>query len=302
MIVVRLMGGLGNQMFQYAAGLRLALHRRTSLRLDTTSLLDRTKEDHTHREFGLSAFGVSAKYASSAEIQSFQRVLQPSQGDLRGRLQAVLFKRRYYREDGLQFHPEVLELPRNTYLDGFFQNEKYFVDIPEQVRRCFALSPESLELAADSRSIASQVNDSSTICVHVRRGDYVTNPQYSDFHGVCSIKYYQDAVNELRRKGATGRAFVFSDDPIWCKTHFSPADGFTVIGAEHSGRHSTTHLWLMSLCNHFVIANSSFGWWAAWLGNRTGKLVCRPSPWFKTALLGGEEICPSPWSKIPRHL
>lgn len=294
------MGGLGNQMFQYAAGLQLATRHKTTLKLDLTFLLDRTpRENFTYRDFDLVIFNLPAEIASPAEVRRFRRVADLASRTVLERVADKLTKRHYYLERSPAFDARVLDLSDETYLEGYFQNERYFAGIEVDIRKRFRLMPDESKLPAGTRRLADEIRASRGTCLHVRRGDYVNNPVTMRYHGFCGLDYYQRALDKLRSMKTVHRVFVFSDDPGWCCEYFKLADGFTVVGQEHAGPHASTHLWLMTLCRHFLIANSSFGWWAAWLSESPDKTVIRPSPWFQASEMREFDICPPGWLSIP---
>jgi hypothetical protein len=297
MIIVCFKGGLGNQMFQYAAGLRLAKHHNTVLKLDLAFLLDRTQRGFTSRDFDLAIFDPSESEAAADEVQQFRLA---SKGRLK-KFVSKLMRRHYHLEKHLAFDPNVLDLPDDTYLEGFFQDERYFADIAQTIRERFRLAPDEAKLSVETQHIADEIRSRHGICLHVRRGDYVTNPTASKIHGCCSLDYYNNALKELRLREADGPVFVFSDDTAWCRENFKESAEFIVVGNEHAGPRSSTHFWLMSLCHNFVISNSSFSWWAAWLGQRSGSIICCPTPWFEDAEFTNPEICPGSWTKIPKY-
>jgi hypothetical protein len=299
MIVVRLMGGLGNQMFQYAAGLRLAYRHQTELKLDLSFLLDRSpRENFAYRNFDLVVFNFPILRASPEEVRQF-RCLRPSGSrNFLRRIANKLTRRHYYFEHHLAFDPRVLELPDQTYLEGYFQNENYFSDIEQMVRRSFRLAPDESKLPLATRSLAEEIRADNAICLHVRRGDYVTNPVVNRYHGICSLDYYERGLAKLRSLQAIGKIFVFSDDEDWCRENFIDAAQFEIVGNEHAGPRASTHLWLMTLCKHFLIPNSSFSWWAAWLSDSPKKVVVRPSHWLQARESIDVDVCPPPWIKI----
>jgi hypothetical protein len=299
MIVVRLMGGLGNQMFQYAAGLRLARRHRTELKLDLSFLLDRTPREHAvYRDFDLSIFNFPTSTASAEEVRQFRSLKPSGSRNFIRHFANKLTGRHYYFEHHLSFDPRVLELPDETYLEGYFQNEMYFSDIEKRIRQLFRLAPNEFKLPAATRRLAGEILGGDAVCMHVRRADYVTNPLFNRSHGVCSLDYYERGLAKLRSLGVSGRIFVFSDHDSWCRENFRDAARFTVVGNEHAGPHASIHFWLMTLCRHFLIANSSFSWWAAWLSDNTRKIVVRPRQWLQAPEWKDIDICPPAWIRV----
>jgi hypothetical protein len=299
MIVVRLMGGLGNQMFQYAAGLRLAHRHQTELKLDLSFLMDRTPyENFTYRDFDLVVFNFPISRASEEEVRQFRRLRESGSRNFLRRIANKMTRRHYYFEHHLAFDSRVLELPDQTYLEGYFQNENYFSDLEQMVRQRFRLAPDEPKLPAATRRLADEIRTNDVVCLHVRRADYVTNPVVNRCLGVCSLDYYERGLAKLRSLGVSGKIFVFSDDEDWCRENFIDASQFEIVGNEHAGPRASTHLWLMTLCRYFLIPNSSFSWWAAWLSDRPGKVVVRPSQWLQARESIDVDICPLPWIKI----
>jgi len=299
MIVVRVMGGLGNQMFQYAAGLRLAHSHQTELKLDLSFLLDRSpRENFTYRDLDLVVFNFPITTASPEEVRQFQRLRSSGSRNLLRRIANKMRRRHYYVEKHLGCDRSVLELPNDTYLDGYFQHENYFSDIDHIIRDRFRLAPDESRLPTATRRLADKIRLDDAVCLHVRRADYVTNAFINRIHGICSLDYYERGLAKLRSLGVSGRVFVFSDDEQWCRDNFIDASQFEIVGDEHAGPRASTHLWLMILCRHFLISNSSFSWWAAWLSNHPGKVVVRPSQWLRARESLNVDICPAPWIKI----
>ena len=299
MIIVRLMGGLGNQMFQYAAGLRLAHRHQTELKLDLSFLLDRSpRENFVYRDFDLVAFNFPISIASPEEVRQFRRLRDSGSRNVLRRIANKLTRRHYYFEHHLAFDPSVLDLPDETYLEGYFQNESYFSDIEPMIRERFRLTPDESKLLPATRRIAKKIRTDHAVCLHVRRADYVTNAITNRYHGVCSVDYYQRGLTKLRSLEATGKTYVFSDDEDWCRETFTDTSQFEIVGNEHAGPRASTHLWLMTLCRHFLIPNSSFSWWAAWLSDSPKKVVVRPSQWLQARESIDVDICPPRWIKI----
>jgi hypothetical protein len=300
MIIVRLMGGLGNQMFQYAAALRLAMKHRTKLKLDCTFLMDRTPRKHfTYRDFDLGIFGFPVEPAIPMEVRRFRRLIERNTRTLSERIADRFVRRTAFLEKGPFFDHRILQLPDETYLEGYFQDERYFADIGPAVRERFRVAPDEATLPVDTRRLATQIQAANSVCIHVRRGDYASDPVIGSVHGLCRPDYYERGLAEVRKRSRAGPIFVFSDDEIWCRSHFAGIPDTTVVGREHAGPKASTHLWLMTLCRHFIIANSSFSWWAAWLSDSANKVVVRPTPWFQSPIYQQADICPPAWITVP---
>ncbi len=295
MIAVKLMGGLGNQMFQYAAARSLALEKGTWVYLDPSFLYEDSKGRWTQRDYELDIFNIQYKFERSGRIR-FLRSLNTK--SLRTRISDSPFwifpYRNFYQADHA-FHPELFNYPKNTYLHGYFQSEKYFVAHQAQIRKGFEFLEPAKERNAE---VLKQIRETMAISVHVRRGDYVSLAAASEFHGLMGVDYYKAAVEHiLHGENFSPTFFVFSDDPQWVKENIK-LDGETVYVDWNSGKQSFEDMRLMSNCKHHVIANSSFSWWGAWLNPSQSKKVVAPRHWFNDAALSDNDIIPASWTRL----
>lgn len=290
MIVVKLQGGLGNQMFQYAAGKCLAEKRHTQVKVDGTFLKADPKGAYTKRHFELDIFEAEIRVAAEPELAPFYRTVHHRLlRNLQNKM-PFLFRHRYYDERQIAFDPSFFDLPKDAYLDGYFQSELYFRDIAGIIRREFTFKGP---MPAACEAWLQKINASNSVSVHIRRGDYVSNPADTTFHGTCPPAYYEAALAHIAASQKNTELFVFSDDLDWCKknllfrqpTHFVS----TGLGANH------WDMLLMSTCRHQVIANSSFSWWGAWLNHKPGKIVVAPKAWFGAAHMNQNDIIPADW-------
>jgi hypothetical protein len=289
MIIVKLMGGLGNQMFQYAAGRRLAYLRRTDLKLDLTWFENIMAVD-TKRRYELGAFNIQEQVASAEEAGRLR------EGLLLRRF-GFLFpfrKQRHILEQHYHFDPDILQLPDNVYLEGYWQSPKYFYDIQDIIRAEFTVrsGPD-----AGNRRMAEEIAGAESVAIHVRRGDYVSSPAISSRHGTCSMEYYQTAVKTIIGRVVQPHFFVFSDDPAWAKENLSLTGPKTVIG-QNGPDHAYEDMRLMSLCKHHIIANSSFSWWGAWLCRNPDKVVIAPQQWFQDKNINTGDLIPAQWTRL----
>jgi hypothetical protein len=285
------MGGLGNQMFQYAAGRCLSYLHRTELKLDRSFLKIDPKDQYTRRDFALDVYNINATIASDSDIEPF---LPLDKGKIRNTLQRklpIMFFRAVINESGHAFHKEFYSYPKNLYLNGFWQSEKYFEPVKELLVKEFSLKEKLHDANAE---LGNKINTCNSASLHVRRGDYVTNKETQAYHGVCSIEYYQKAIAYLKIKGEIDHLFVFSDDVDWAKGNLKSDIAITVIDLNNPGY---LDMYLMSLCKHNIIANSSFSWWGAWLNQNSDKIVIAPNKWFANGQLT-PDIYPSGWVKL----
>jgi hypothetical protein len=293
MIIVKLMGGLGNQMFQYAAAKRLALANHTTLKLDTSFLRDRTvRENFTFRKYALEPFVLNANIATRKEIDKYSR--RPLFSARFDKIVYCLNPHYYYSEKQFNFNPDVLELCKNTYLDGYFQSEKYFIDYQDQIRNDFTFSDIPNEA---SLKLIDEIAKTNSVAVHIRRGDYVSNSLTNQYHGICSLNYYLEGIKYLKSKLIDPFFFFFSDDMTWVKQNFSSSLVIHYVEVNDNSN-GCNDLRLMSLCRHNVIANSSFSWWGAWLNCNPEKIIIAPRKWFTDDKIQSEDIIPEKWIRI----
>ncbi len=273
MITVNIKGGLGNQMFQYACGRALALKNNDSLRF--------TRSENTGditRPFSLTAFDIKGEVVAEKSVPSYLRILSK-------------LRQKVTREFYVNFQPSILNKKGDVYLDGYFQSEKYFIDYADVIRQDFSLKGP---LGETADSIAAQIRSGANpISLHVRRGDYLKEP---DFKGIANEEYYANAVKHVTEKVNHPQFFIFSDDIGWCKDNLSlPADSVFV---SNSDLKDYEELVLMSLCKHHIIANSSFSWWGAWLGLNPEKIVVAPKRWSNNHENWYRDIIPTTWTRL----
>lgn len=288
------MGGLGNQMFQYAAARALALDKDTWVYLDPSFLHEDSKGRWTQREYELGVFNIHYKFERSGRI-NFLRSLNLKSYMKRMSDSKLWFLpyRNFYQSDH-RYHPEICEYPKNTYLHGYFQSEKYFIHHDAQIRKDF----EFLEPAKGRNAeLLDKIRNSVSVSVHVRRGDYVTLAAASAFHGLMGMEYYQSGIELIASKiNLPLNYFVFSDDPEWARANLQ-FHGETTFVDWNSGKSGFEDMRLMSNCKHHIIANSSFSWWGAWLNPSKEKIVVAPKQWF-TDGSAQDDIIPDSWLKL----
>jgi len=289
MIIVRLKGGLGNQMFEYALGRVLSLKNNTELLLDL-SFLKRNLPNITKRSFDLDVFNIKAKIADTSEIPFYFKF--PPNNTFR-KLAETLRKTFHIRgqERGFSFDPSVLSLSGDVCLDGYWQSPKYFGGFEEVIRNDFTLKNEP---AQNIKALADEISKTNSLCIHVRRGDYVANA----FHEVVNNEYYQRGIQYIKGKSPIERIYVFSDDIGWCKDNLTFEFPVVFVEESYAGEKGEGHMYLMSLCQNFIIANSSFSWWAAWLSTRENKIVICPQQWFADPVMDSSDLIPREWVRI----
>ena len=281
MIIVKLKGGLGNQMFQYACGRAISVQLGVPLALDISWF-----RDVSDRRFTLDQFNIQARIALEDEIAKANSSLQKAFDFFRTHKHVVIEKDQH-------FNPRVLETPDNAYLDGYWQSERYFLPITGKLLNEFGLKVPFSSYAAD---FARLMGDSNSISIHIRRGDYVNNPKFAAVHGALPVTYYEKAMKLIEQRVDNPRYFLFSDDPEWAEEHISSRYKIDIV----SGSNATEgeELSLMSLCKHHIIANSSFSWWGAWLNQKQDKIVIVPKQWFVDPNRSMPDLIPGTWIQL----
>jgi|26BtaG_2_1085354.scaffolds.fasta_scaffold07878_3 hypothetical protein len=283
MIITRLHGRLGNQMFQYAAGRALADRAGVPLALDSRGAILRGEGVLT-RVFDL-------ELADPVHLPPLKQTNPLRYAIWRGIGQKVGAKPYFRRERGLGYNPAFEDWGDNSYLHGYWQSQKYFQNSAERIRSDFTFPAFSNQQNAE---MAARIAESTAISLHVRRGDYLTFAA----HVLCDQAYYDAALAKVL-DGLQGDpiVYVFSDDPQWAKDNLSlPCEKVVV---DFNGPETDFEdMRLMSLCQHNVIGNSSFSWWAAWLNQTPGRRVAGPAKWFGDPKLSNPDIFPHDWLRI----
>ncbi|MGA1868153.1 MAG: alpha-1,2-fucosyltransferase [bacterium] len=291
MIIVKLIGGLGNQMFQYAAGRRLSHVLGHDLKLDISGF-----EKYSLRTYHLNVFNTEENFATADEIADLK-------GQRQRKVKCVLkfMKRRqrksaptYVKEKHFHFDPGVLNLQKGVYLEGYWQSEKYFIDIKTLIQREFTIKvPQTIK----NRELSKIIDSCESISLHVRRGDLINNPHTRLFHGTCDLDYYSRSTDYISQIVKHPHFFIFSDSPEWVRNNLHLT--YPAILIEHNTPNKCYEdLRLMSQCKHHIVANSSFSWWGAWLGKNKNKIVIAPEKWFNTQECDTKDLLPTGWVRL----
>lgn len=293
MILIRLSGGLGNQMFQYSIGRYLALKHKTELKYDDGFFEFKNDFNSTKRNFELNIFNTQINKATKNELNLFLK-----KGRIQKRLESLFpfFERHHILNEKFHpFDPTVLNSKNNTYLNGYWQSEKYFNSVREVLLSDFTLKAQVQD---KNQLLSEKCKSNNTLAIHIRRGDYVSKAENKEYHGVCSLDYYYSALELIKSKiHSTPEIYVFSDDEKWVKENFKPEQSYTMVDVNKE-KDSYYDLYLMSLCNHNIIANSSFSWWGAWLNSHNNKIVIAPKQWFATTKIDSSQIVPENWIRL----
>ena len=287
MIVVYLQGGLGNQLFQYAFGRYLSLRYQTELLIDPY-WFGHPRPGETPRTLDIFDFNINARLADLQQQLKWRKLRSRYLGFV-----SWMMPLRLVRESGSCIDRVLLDVNDDSYLIGFWQSERYFSEIRDFLLT--EIQPFS-PLFADLLSLSNQIQSCQSVSVHVRRGDYVTSASANGFHGVCDLAYYKAAIKYMALHIDTPVFYVFTDDPDWAKNNLEIPYPVCFV-SDLLSLCSWQDLWLLSRCNHHIIANSSFSWWGAWLSANPGKVVIAPRQWFASTPLPAD-LLPEAWVKL----
>lgn len=290
MKIVKIIGGLGNQMFQYALAMALKKNfTEEEVKLDIHCF----KGYRKHQGFEIDkVFGNKfnlASYCDTAKVAYPYFNFQSWRFGSR-----ILPNRRYMISEDTTFRmmPQAIINPNYKYYDGYWQHEEYFEDIHQDIVNAFKFKEFEDKRNKD---LAIRLSDNNSVSIHIRKGDYIKDRL---FKGTCGIEYYQKAIDEINKKTVPALFCIFSDDIHWCKENIEPLlNGKETIYVDwNTGHENYRDIQLMTKCKHNIIANSSFSWWGAWLNNSNGKIVIAPKRWYNTK----EKVSPAAnsWIKL----
>ncbi len=272
-------------MFQYAAGRALSCRLGVSLGLDNYTSTKNIIPHHFHH------LNIKVKKIPNNLIPPRKK----SNLFLWSLWRLGLRRPKIFHQGGLSYNPKIGKVTDNSYLIGYWQSESFFQDCKDIIKSDFEFisSPKLQNL--DTYQEISETQ--STISLHIRRGDYLTGKDESIF-GMCSQEYYDKSVIWIAEHcQITPTVFVFSDDPVWVAENFKLPFRTRVIG-HNSPENAIEDLRLMTICNHHVIANSSFSWWGAWLGKNKRKIIVAPDRWFSNPKYSNPNIYCKNWVRI----
>lgn len=273
MIIIEVMGGLGNQMQQYALYQKMKSLGKEA-KLDVSWFFDENKQK-------------SVLAARSLELEWFDHLPMEccteqekrallGKGGFFGKVKKKLLPGtdRHFQETGM-YHPEIFELD-NAYLSGFWACEKYYADILPKLRELIVFpKQETGETARRNRDLMERMGKEISVSLHIRRGDYLDPENAAMFGGICTDAYYEAAVRFIRERFPEAHFYVFSDDPDYAKERYREPD-FTVVDW-NTGKNSLFDMQLMSCCKHNICANSTFSFWGARLNPSKDKIMIRPA-------------------------
>ncbi len=293
MIIVKLFGGVGNQMFQYAAGRSLALKNNCELKLDIThfdTLI--LPNDLPYRSFDLSIFDLDPFLCTEEEIKKFNYNTNSFLEKGFRKVKNVFSKYTTVCEPYFHFYEDFLKNSGNVYIDGYWQSEKYFKHIEQIIRNDFKIKTT---LNAEGLTILEKIKNTNSVCVNIRRQELASNKYSTQFVG---LDYLNNAIEAISKKEINPHFFIFSDELSWVKENIKIDYQFTIVEESLYGDKYRDCLFLMSSCKHFIIPNSTFGWWAAWLSGIEKKVVITPNKWFTDNTKDTRDLIPEEWIKL----
>lgn len=278
-------------MFQYAFGYALSQHCDQPLNLDLS-----TFESYELRNYALEPFNFKVDFATLEEVNHFKNPPK----SLVQRLLSKVAKdspSSFYQEPFFHFDPNALQIRKDTFFVGYWQSEKYFLNYREDLLKQFTLPAP---LSDKAQKIKDQILDSTSVSLHIRRGDYVSDSKTKAVHGVCSLEYYKKGMERIQNTDPDATFFIFSDDLAWAKENLDFINKIKFVGLDKNAP-DQEEVYLMSQCKHNIIANSSFSWWGAWLNENKGKIIIAPKQWFQDDAKDTKDLIPDSWVRIWVH-
>ena len=292
MITIRLKGGLGNQMFQYAFAKGIAHSLNTDFQIDCSLLLDRARgKDMVYRDYDLDILNVRENFSiRPSNLRMLYKIHSSKVGKvMRGR---ILSGKSYIKEKHFHVDQDLLKnLIDGALYDGWWQSPQYFSHIEKELREDFVLKIQPLE---SSVSILDRIKRVNSVCLNVRRTDFVANKTLN----TTNQKYFIEAASHMASLVESPVFFIFSDDIDWCRENIKLDYPFEIVDHEMKGFKFSNYMRLMISCHHFIIPNSSFAWWAAWLNEELDKKVIAPQTWFNDTTINTNDLVPKSWIRL----
>lgn len=277
-LIITLKGGFGNQLFQIVNGISLSKKFNKKLIIDISSFSKLNSYKNTKRNYELGILNL--KYKKIYYLAFFYKFYSKFSNKII-----------HLKEKNFNFNKILLDNDKSYLIDGYWQSYKYF----EKDFSFIFNSLENIKKKINLNSFYKDLLRSNSVCVHIRRGDYITNPNTKQFHGICEIDYYEKAISYIYSKIPDANFYFFSDDINFLKKNYANKKNFKIIS--NSKFNFIEEFVLMLSCSNFILANSSFSWWAAYLSNNVNKLVVAPAKWFNVNI-DTSDLIPKEWIRI----
>jgi hypothetical protein len=290
MVVIKVIGGLGNQLFQYALGRAIEIKLGYKVKYDICDF-----KTYKLRNFELDKFKTKFELSSKFENILLRNIISKSLYKIHSKFPSYISIRilNYYLESEFKFVNNLFEIPESIYLSGYWQSEKYFREIKNVLIDELILKNQP---SVENSKYLQKITNSNSVSIHIRRGDYIEDISTNNIHGFCGLNYYNKSISTIESQINDPTFFVFSDDINWAKNNIRSK--FTIYFVDINSDKPEEDLRLMSNCKHNIIANSSFSWWAAWLNPNINKIVIAPQLWFANQYKNSINIVPIDWIKI----
>lgn len=284
-------------MFQYAYGYARAKQLASTLKIDTSyyqSYSQVTQFGYTYkRDFGLNRFAISAAEATAEEVNSIlhptgSSILQKLSNHYRLRFGGY-HQKFFVKEPSYTFDEKLLHIADNTFVEGYFTDERYFINCRADLQQQFTLTTGP---NAKNAGLLQKIAAENSVCISIRRTNFLNNP----LHGTCGEEYYYNAMHHMAQMIDNPVFYVFSDDNNWINTHFSTP--YKCVFVQHNYPDFYEDFRLMQHCKHHIIPNSTFPWWAAWLANSPGKIVIAPKYWLNSDSIDYSRFVPDSWIRL----
>lgn len=278
MIIVKLMGGMGNQMFQYALGRNLSLKYNVPLKIDLSFLNRRDfGPNFTYRNYDLDIFNIFEDF----DLSNVGKILTIKEPHF------------HYYENILNLVDNLLKQGNSVLLDGYWQSPFYFKEYESQIKKDFEFKDNVINSEKHIVEMLNKITSCDSVLVNIRRTDYLNN----NFHGVMGIDYINQAKNIIESIVKTPHYFIFSDDIDWCKENIH-INNMTIVDHTYKGNKFNYYLQLMKNCKYCIIPNSSFAWWSSWMNTFEEKIIITPKQWFNDKNINTNDLIPSNWIRI----
>ena len=280
-IRIKLTGGLGNQMFQFATGFATAKKNNVRLSLDLSYINQRQLFNGFELE---KVFDIYSKVSFLNKGLSFKSI---NFKEILNKIDITFYN---FKEPHFHYTSNILDIPKHSFLDGYWQSELYFKNYSKEIKKIFNFSNQ---LDKQNHLIANDISKNNSISIHVRRGDFLL--KRNNNHNIDLKDYYLKAIDKSSKCFKNPKYFIFTDDPLWVTENFILDYSYIVVDVNY-GTKSFFDMYLMSLCKSNIIANSSFSWWSAWLNNNKDKIVYAPKNWFNDKSICTDHLIPNSWN------